>query len=72
MVPFLFFNFYILSIFSSRGLAPPKIVDVWDVSAIALTGSLTVRGCSFSFGLPDVSRSMKKPTVSHKISIKME
>lgn len=41
--------------FSSLGLAPPKIDEFWDDSARAFTGSFTVLGSSFSFGLPDVS-----------------
>lgn len=35
------------------------MVDDCDVSAIALTGTVTVLGCSFSFGLPDVSTTLK-------------
>lgn len=41
--------------FSSLGLAPPKIDEFWDDSASAFTGSFTVLGSSFSFGLPVVS-----------------
>lgn len=47
--------FYSLSRFSSRGFAPPKIVDDCDVSASAFTGAVTVLGFSCNLGLPDVS-----------------
>lgn len=40
---------------SSRGRAPPNIDEAWLVDASEFTGSFTVRGSSFSFGLPVVS-----------------
>lgn len=49
--------FYSFSNFSSRGFAPPKIVDDCDVSARAFTGAVTVLGFSCNFGLPLVSEN---------------
>lgn len=55
---FLLLLFYSLSSFSSRGFAPPKIVDDCEVSARAFTGADTVLGFNINFGLPDVSETI--------------
>ena len=49
--------------FSSRGLAPPKIFDCCKPSAKALTGSLTVLGSNFSFGLAAASSEIQTSNI---------
>lgn len=61
---------YIFSIFSSRGFAPPNIVDDWDVSANAFTGAVTVLGCSFNFGRPEVSEKKINKKISKPIKMR--
>jgi hypothetical protein len=56
-------------IFSSRGFAPPNILDDWLVSASWLRGLFTVRGFNCNFGL--VATSAETVTFISNYNIKI-